>query len=73
MTVAPATRESATRLNLRIARILKNDPRADVTELRAQYRAQKLAEYVEKVLADVPPLKPEDRQRIARLLMRGAA
>jgi hypothetical protein len=55
-----------------IALAKKNDPNADVTDLRRQLRAERLADYVAKVVAEAPPLTPAQRDRIAVLLRGGA-
>jgi len=54
-----------------IALAKKNDPNADVTDLRRQLRAERLAEHVAAVVAEAPPLTPEQRDRIAVLLRGG--
>jgi len=43
------------------------------SELRRNYAAEKLAEYVAKVVAQAPPLTPAQRDRVAILLRGGAA
>ncbi len=46
--------------------------RETVGRLRAEYAAEKLAEYVAKVVDGAPPLTPAQRDRIAALLRGGA-
>ncbi len=41
-------------------------------QLRSDYKAEKLAEYVAKVVDAAPPLTPAQRDRIAALLRGGA-
>ncbi|MGI8590803.1 MAG: hypothetical protein ACR2M5_07420 [Nakamurella sp.] len=47
---------------------MRADPTADVTELRRQLKAERLAEHVAKVVAEAPPLNKEQLHRIAGLL-----
>lgn len=59
-------------------RKLKRDPgneqaRNDVAALRAEYAATKLAEYIERVVAQAPPLSPEQRSKLAVLLLSAGA
>lgn len=42
-------------------------------ELRRDYRAARLAEYISRTLAAAPPLTPEQRERLALLLQSPAA
>lgn len=55
-----------TRSDLALA--LKRDPNADVTELRRQLKAERLAEHVARVVDSAPPLSDEQRARIASML-----
>jgi len=55
-----------------IAHTIKKNPDADVTELRQQLRAERLAEHVAAVVAQAPTLTAEQRDRIAALLRGGA-
>jgi len=63
--------------NARAAMAAKRNPceatRETVGRLRAEYAAEKLAEYVAKVVAQAPPLTPTQRDRIAALLRTGAS
>ncbi|GAA3667102.1 hypothetical protein FB459_1265 [Yimella lutea] len=45
----------------------------ELIEARRSYRAEKLAEHIAKVVAEAPPLTPEQRDRLAVLLRGGAA
>ncbi|MBM0128062.1 hypothetical protein [Pimelobacter simplex] len=49
----------------------RDNPDADVTDLRRQLKAERLEEYVNKVVSEAPPLTREQRDRIARLLLAG--
>lgn len=49
----------------------RHDPE-EIAEARRDLAAAKLAQYVERVVAEAPPLSPEQADRIAALL-RGAA
>jgi len=44
-----------------------------VTEARRDFRAARLAAYIEKVVAEAPPLTPGQRDRLALLLRGGDA
>lgn len=46
----------------------KKDPSADVTELRRQLKAERLADYIERTVDAAPPLTAEQRTRLASLL-----
>jgi hypothetical protein len=52
----------------KIAHAKKIDPDADVTHLRQQLKAERLEEYVLKVVNEAPPLTDDQRERLARLL-----
>lgn len=45
----------------------------ELVEARRSLRAARLEDHVRKALADAPPLTDAQRERIARLLMGGAA
>jgi len=47
-----------------------DDP--ELLDARAELRAARLEEYVERVLAEAPPLTPERRRAIAGLLTSGS-
>jgi hypothetical protein len=55
-------------LRQRIGGIRRRDPGADVTELRAQLREAKAEQYIQKLLAETPPLSAEERLHLTRLL-----
>lgn len=59
------------RTRSRIATAARYSPRADRTELLRQMRAERLAEYVARVVDDAPPLSAAQRDAIA-LVLRGA-
>jgi hypothetical protein len=44
------------------------DPGADITELRVQLREAKAEQYIQKLLAETPPLSAEERLHLTRLL-----
>lgn len=53
-----------------IAHAKKADPNADVTPLRQQLKAERLEEYVLRVVDESPPLTQAQRERLVRLLGR---
>lgn len=57
-----------THTRAKIASTIRDHPDADVTQLRRQLRAERLAEHVRQSLAVDPPLTLEERARIAALL-----
>ena len=54
-----------------IAVAVRQHPDADVTELRRQLKAERLAEHIKQVVDSAPPLNSEQRARIAALLTSG--
>jgi len=62
---------SWTKTRSQIAHEKKRDPHADVTELKRQLKAERLEEYVARVVAEAPALSPSQRDRIANLLVAG--
>lgn len=64
---------SWTKTRSTIAHTIRKDPNADVTELRRQLKAERLAEYIEKVVDAAPPLTTEQRDKLALLLRGGDA
>lgn len=54
-----------------IAIALRQDPDADVTELRRKLRAERLEEHIRRVVDEAPPLTREQRDRLATLLRTG--
>lgn len=59
---------SWTHTRSQIAHAKKRNPDADVTELRRQLRAERLADHIQRVVNEAPPLTPEQRDRLAGLL-----
>jgi hypothetical protein len=55
-------------LRQRIGGIRRRDPGADITELRVQLREAKAEQYIQKLLAETPPLSAEERLHLTRLL-----
>jgi hypothetical protein len=53
----------------RLARTIRFDPAADTTELRRQFRAERLAFIVCRSLGEDPRLTVEQRREIAALLL----
>ncbi len=47
-------------------------PAADLRDLRAAFAAEKIAEYVQRVVDEAPPLTLAQRDRLALLLSGGA-
>ena len=70
MPKTPKTGWTKTRSQIALT-ILKN-PDADVTELRRQLKAERLALAVSSAVADWPPLTSEQREEIALILLRGS-
>lgn len=58
----------------RVAALTKHHPNGSptLTGARRDHAAEKLAEYVERTVAEAPPLTPAQRDRIA-VLLRGSA
>jgi hypothetical protein len=59
----------------KLARLSRDLPRdaPEVEDARRDLKAQRLEEHVAKVVAEAPPLTPEQKERIAALLRAGAA
>jgi hypothetical protein len=64
---------SWTKTRSEIALAVRNNPDADVTELRRQLKAERLEEYISRVVDAAPPLTAEQRDRLAVLLRAGTA
>jgi len=62
--------ERWTKVRSQIALEKKRNPNADVTELRRSLKAAHLAEYIDKVVSEAPPLTSTQRDKLA-LLLRG--
>jgi hypothetical protein len=48
------------------------DAQAEVVRLRQEFTEQKIVDYVERTVASGPPLRPEQRARIAVVLLGGS-
>lgn len=59
-----------TKTRSQIAHAKRRDPNADVTELRRQLKAERLAEHIAQQVAQWPPLTPAQLDRLA-ILLRG--
>ncbi|SMG34952.1 hypothetical protein [Agreia pratensis] len=59
---------SWTKTRSQIAHTKRRDPNADTTELTRQLKAERLEDYIERVVNAAPPLTSEQRDRIAALL-----
>lgn len=55
-------------LRQQIGGIRRRDPGADVTELQVQLREAKAEQYIERLLAETPPLTAEEKLHLTRLL-----
>ena len=62
---------SWTQTRSQIAHAKRRDPNADVTDLKAQLKAERLADYIARVVDTMPPLTPAQRDRLALLLRPG--
>lgn len=51
-----------------IANQTQRHPERDLTPLRMKMREQRLAEHIERVVNEAPPLTAEQRERLAALL-----
>lgn len=51
----------------RLANVLKDDPAADVTDLRRQMKAERLAAYIRSTVDAMPPLTEDQRAKLAAL------
>ena len=61
---------SWTHTRAQIARTKKADPDADVSELKLRLREEHLADYITRTVDAAPPLRADQRDRLA-LLLRG--
>jgi hypothetical protein len=57
-----------THTRAKIAHALRQNPDADVTELRRQLKAERLEDHVRSIVDAAPPLTDEQRDRLARIL-----
>jgi hypothetical protein len=62
-----------TKTRSKIALTIRHDPAADVTELRRQLKAERLEDYITKIVDAAPPLTAAQRDRLALLLQGGDA
>lgn len=60
--------ESWTKKRSRLANTLRQNPSADVTELRRDLKAARLEDYIKRTVDAAPPLTVEQRERLAHLL-----
>lgn len=57
----------------RAAAMKRHAPDSPITkQLQTEFRAQRLAEHIQKIVDAAPPLTPEQRDRLA-LLLRGTS
>ena len=61
---------SWTHTRSKIAHAKKNDPGANVLELRRQLKAERLEDHIARIVDAAPPLTADQRDRLA-LLLRG--
>jgi len=60
------------RIRARVAALQRHHPNAPETaELRKQFKAQRLADHIQRVVDSAPQLSPEQRDRLALLLREG--
>jgi hypothetical protein len=52
----------------RLAALERHHPDADHSEQRRDLRAARAADYIARVVAETPPLTPEQKLHLARLL-----
>ncbi len=64
---------SWTSTRAKIANAKRANPKADVTDLRRQLKAERLADYIERTVDAAPPLNVEQRDRLVLLLRGGDA
>ncbi|HET8536116.1 MAG TPA: hypothetical protein VFL73_02950 [Solirubrobacteraceae bacterium] len=64
---------SARQLQARYALAHRYRPNEDHTALKRELKAAQLAEHIERVVNEAPPLTPEQRDRLAVLLRGGEA
>lgn len=68
-----STTSTWTKTRSQIANLKRRDPDADTTALKTQLKAERLADYIERVVSTAPPLTPAQRARLAALLVGDAA
>ncbi len=59
---------SWTHTRSKIANAKRKDPNADVTDLRTQLKAERISDYLQKIIDEAPPLTQEQRAKLAELL-----
>lgn len=59
---------SWTKTRSQIATTLQRDPNADVSQLRQQLKAERLADYIKRTVEAAPPLTDEQRDRLVLIL-----
>jgi hypothetical protein len=59
--------------NARRMAIKRHHPNADTSELDREIKEHKLADYIRELADTFPPLRPEQRDRLALLLRAGAS
>lgn len=59
---------SWTHTRSRIAHVKKADPAADVTDLKRQLKAERLADYIQRTVDASPPLTDTQRETLAAML-----
>lgn len=64
---------SWTHTRAQIARTIRTDPNADVTDLRRQLKAERLEDYIRRTVNEAPPLSQQQRAHLALLLGGGGA
>ena len=52
----------------KLAASVRHHPEIDTSDLKRTLAAENLASYVSRIVAEAPPLTPEQRDRIASLL-----
>jgi hypothetical protein len=62
---------SWTKTRSEIAHAKRANPDADITPLRQKLKAERLEEYIRRVVDEAPPLTNDQRERLA-LLLRGS-
>lgn len=60
-----------TKTRSQIAHAIRQDPDADVTHLRRQLKAERLADHIKAVVDSAPPLTADQRERLADILRGG--
>jgi hypothetical protein len=68
---AEVSTTSWTKTRSQIANKKRHDPDADVADLRQRLKAERLEEYISRVVAEAPPLTPEQRDKLAAILRGG--